>query len=635
MINITFPDGSLKQFPLNITGLEIAQSISKSLANDAFLLEVNSELKDLSHKIEADCSVRILTIKDPKCLETIRHDAAHILAQSVKELFEDVQVTIGPAIENGFYYDFATSRSFSTGDIVKIEAKMYEVVLRNDKITRYTMQRDEAVEFFKQQGEKYKAEIISSIPEHEEITLYKQGNFTDLCRGPHGPSTGFIKHFKLMKVAGAYWRGDSNNEMLQRVYGVAFATKQELDDHLHMLEEAEKRDHRKIGKELELFHFQNEAQGVPYWHSKGWSIYCIIQNYIRNKLRKYGYREVNTPQLVDKHLWELSGHWEKFRENMFILENDDRVLCLKPMSCPNHVQIFKQGIKSYRDLPLRMSEFGCCHRNESSGGLHGLMRVRAMTQDDGHIFCTEEQMKGEIISFYNLLKSVYEDFGFTKIQVKLSDRPDVRAGSDSIWDTSENALKEALEFANLEYTINKGEGAFYGPKLEFCLKDAIGRDWQCGTLQVDFIMPERLDASYIDQDNNKKRPIMLHRAILGSLERFIGILIEEYTGKMPLWLAPTQVAIVNITNKEDDYAKNLYNKFLSNNIRAELDISNQKVQYKIRHFSTQKVPLICVVGAKEMQENNVCIRYLGNNDQKTMLVDDFINFVLQENKKYI
>lgn len=635
MINISFPDGSVKQFEKNITAFEIAVVISTSLAKAAMIAEINGELKDLSTKIDNDCRLRILTAKDPECLEVIRHDAAHLTAEAVKELFPETQVTIGPAIENGYYYDFARDKPFTTDDLAVIEAKMHELAKKNEKVTRELWDREKAVEFFKSIGEHYKAEIIASIPSNEPISLYRQGNFIDLCRGPHAPSTGFVKHFKLMKVAGAYWRGDSRNEVLQRIYGTAWATKEQLESYLFMLEEAEKRDHRKLGKELDLFHFQEEAQGMVFWHDKGWSVYNTIEQYIRRKIRKNGYIEVKTPVLVDKSLWELSGHWEKFRDDMFALETDDKTLALKPMNCPCHVQIFKQGIKSYRDLPLRMSEFGLCHRNEASGALHGLMRVRSLVQDDAHIFCAEEQITDETVSFCKLLTEVYKDFGFTDIKVKFSDRPEVRAGSSETWDKAENALKEAVEKAGYSYTLNPGEGAFYGPKLEFVLTDAIGRQWQCGTLQMDFVLPERLDASYVAASGEKKRPVMLHRAILGSLERFIGILIEEYAGRFPLWLAPVQVAIATITSDLNDYALEVQKALIESGVRVDINISPDKINYKIREFSNQKVPMIAVIGKQEKENKQVTIRRLGTTEQEVLSIEQLIEYIREENSKYI
>ncbi|WP_316354149.1 threonine--tRNA ligase [Candidatus Trichorickettsia mobilis] len=634
MINIELPDKTKMQFELGITGFDIASKISSSLAKEALVIEVNGELKDLSLPINVDASIRILTAKDQECLEVLRHDAAHILAEAAKELFQDIQVTIGPAIENGFYYDFATTKPFTPEDMTALEKKMHEIVKRNEKITREVWNRDDAIKFFREQKEPYKAEIIESIAVDQQITIYKQGNFVDICRGPHSPSTGKVKHFKLMKIAGAYWRGDSKNQMLQRIYGTAWATASQLDDYLNMLEEAEKRDHRKVGRELDLFHFQDEAQGMPFWHDKGWSIYRTIEQYIRTKIRKAGYIEVKTPVLLDKSLWEASGHWEKFRENMFALEADEKILALKPMNCPCHVQIFKQGTKSYRDLPLRMAEFGLCHRNEASGGLHGLMRVRSMVQDDAHIFCTNDQIISETVNFCKLLQEVYSDFGFNVVNVKFSDRPALRAGADEVWDQAESALQKAVVAAGLEYTLNPGDGAFYGPKLEFHLRDAIGRDWQCGTLQVDFVLPERLDAIYIAAGGEKKRPVMLHRAILGSLERFIGILIEEYVGKFPLWLAPTQVAVLTITNDSDEYAAQVNKLLVENGVRSELDISAEKVNYKVRNFSSKKVPLIAVVGKQEVLDGTITLRTLGSSEQKVMSVMDLIQFVLLENNKY-
>lgn len=628
MIKLTFPDSSVREFESGTTGAQIAANISSSLSKDALAIVINGEAKDLSIPITTDSTIKILTAKDPESLEIIRHDAAHIIAEAVKELYPDVQVTIGPAIENGFYYDFVRDVPFSTDDLAAIEAKMLEISKRDEQITREVWNRDDAIEFFKGIGEFYKAEIIESIPAGEEVSLYRQGNFIDLCRGPHAPSTKHVKHFKLMKVAGAYWRGDSNNAMLQRIYGTAWATKEQLDQYLFMLEEAEKRDHRKLGKELSLFHIQEEAQGMVFWHPNGWSIYRTIEAYIRKKILKHGYVEVKTPIVVDKSLWEASGHWEKFRENMFAFSNDEQIMALKPMNCPCHVQIFNQGTKSYRDLPIRMAEFGCCHRNESSGGLHGLMRVRGFVQDDAHIFCSEDQITSETVAFCELLLEVYRDFGFDTVEVKFSDRPAVRAGSDETWDKAENALKEAVAEAGLEYSLNPGDGAFYGPKLEFYLQDAIGRKWQCGTLQVDFVLPERLGASYVDRDGERKRPVMLHRAIIGTFERFMGILIEQYAGKFPLWLAPVQVALITVTNELDSYSKEIFDKLKDAGVRAELDTSSEKINYKIRYFSTQKVPLIAVIGKKEFEDGTLTIRTLGSDEQKTMKVDELIEVVM-------
>lgn len=640
MINITFPDGSARQYESGVTGLQIADSISKSLAKKAMVVGVDNELWDLDRPITKDSKVRIVTPDEHECLEIIRHDAAHILAMAAKELFPDIQVTIGPAIKDGFYYDFAKETPFSTEDLTKLEKKMHEIVKRNVKFEREIWNRDKAVEYFKSIGEFYKAEIIGAIPQDEDVSIYRQGEFMDLCRGPHTPSTAKIKYFKLMKVAGAYWRGNSDNEMLQRVYGTAWATKEQLDNHLMMLEEAEKRDHRKLAKELDLFHFQEEAQGMAFWHKKGWTIYTILQDYIRKKLKIAGYGEVNTPIKVDRKLWEQSGHWEKFRENMFTVEDnkagdEEKTYALKPMNCPCHVQIFKQGTKSYRDLPLRMSEFGSCFRNEPSGALHGLMRVRGFVQDDGHIFCTEEQINSETVQFCDLLTSIYKDFGFDKVKIKFSDRPEVRAGTDTVWDQAETALENAIKEVGIEYEMNPGEGAFYGPKLEFVLTDAIGRDWQCGTIQVDFVLPERLNAEYVAPGGEKKRPVMLHRAIFGSIERFIGILIENYAGKFPLWLAPTQVVVTTITNDFDDYASKIFDQLMQNGIRAEIDLSNEKVNYKIRQHSNQKVPIIAVIGRKEMENGSLALRFHGSNEQKVMSVDELIELINKENIRYV
>lgn len=628
MIKLTFPDNSVREFVSGVTGAEIAAGISSSLSKEALAIVINGEAKDLSIAITSDSTIKILTAKDPESLEIIRHDAAHVIAEAVKELYPDVQVTIGPAIENGFYYDFVRDVPFSTDDLAAIEAKMLEISKRDEKITREVWNRDDAIEFFKGIGEFYKAEIIESIPAGEEVSLYRQGNFIDLCRGPHAPSTRHVKHFKLMKVAGAYWRGDSKNAMLQRIYGTAWASKDQLDQYLFMLEEAEKRDHRKLGKELGLFHIQEEAQGMVFWHPNGWSIYSTIESYIRKKILQHGYVEVKTPIVVDKSLWEASGHWEKFRENMFAFASDDQIMALKPMNCPCHVQIFNQGTKSYRDLPIRMAEFGCCHRNESSGGLHGLMRVRGFVQDDAHIFCSEDQITSETVAFCELLTEVYKDFGFNSVEVKFSDRPAVRAGTDETWDKAENALKEASVEAGLEYSLNPGDGAFYGPKLEFYLQDAIGRKWQCGTLQVDFVLPERLGASYVDRDGERKRPVMLHRVIIGTFERFIGILIEQYAGKFPLWLAPIQVAVITVTNDTDSYANEIFAKLKDAGVRARLDTSSEKINYKIRYFSTQKVPLIAIIGKKELDSRTVTIRTLGSEDQRNMSIEELIGIVI-------
>lgn len=623
-IKISFPDGNIREFDKNITGFEIAKSISISLAKSALAIKVNDELWDLSRNIENDAAIAIITNKSPEALEIIRHDAAHLMAEAVKELFPETQVTIGPAIENGFYYDFARSEPFALEDLEVIEKKMLEISSRDEAIKREVWNRDEAVEFFTKQGEKYKAEIISSIPADQKITLYRQGNFIDLCRGPHLPSTSYVKHFKLMKLAGAYWRGDSKNEMLQRIYGTAWESKESLENYLTMLEEAAKRDHRKIGKELDLFHIQEEAVGSVFWHKNGYVIYRQIENYIRQKLEQHCYQEVKTPQMIDKVLWEKSGHWEKFRQNMFVAESENRTLAIKPMNCPGHIQIFNQHLKSYRDLPLRMAEFGSCHRNEPSGSLHGIMRVRSFVQDDAHIFCEESQINSETIAFCNLLKEVYRDFGFDNIKVKFSTRPEVRAGNDETWDKAENALETAVKAANLEYEISEGEGAFYGPKLEFTLVDAIKREWQCGTLQVDFILPERLDANYIASDGSKKRPVILHRAILGSFERFIGILIENHAGKFPLWLSPLQIVVATITNDFDDYAIQVAQKLTAAGFRVETDLANEKINAKIRQHSLKKIPYILAVGGREKESGSVAVRKFGEEGQKVMQLDEFI-----------
>ena len=632
-INITLPDGAIRNVESGISGFEIAKSISISLSKIALAIRVNGELRDLSHKFEDDCKIEIITPKSGAvALEIIRHDCAHIMAEAVKELYPETQVTIGPAIDNGFYYDFARKTPFTSEDLEKIEAKMREIVKRDEKLIREEWERDDAVKFFEKSGEKYKAEIISSIPAEQKISLYRQGNFIDLCRGPHAPSTSHVKYFKLMKVAGAYWRGDSKNEMLQRIYGTAWESEESLKNYLHVLEEAEKRDHRKIGRQLDLFHIQEEATGSVFWHHKGYIIYREIENYIRQKIEQNGYVEVKTPQLIDKVLWEKSGHWEKFHDNMFVAESENRLLAVKPMNCPGHVQIFNQDLKSYRQLPLRMAEFGSCHRNESSGSLHGIMRVRAFTQDDAHIFCEEHQINDETLAFCELLKEVYRDFGFEDILVKFSTRPANRAGLDEVWDKAEKALEQAVNHAGLEYKLNPGEGAFYGPKLEFTLVDALKREWQCGTLQVDFVLPERLDVSYVSQDGSKKRPVMLHRAILGSLERFIGILIENYAGKFPLWLAPVQVVIATITNEFDDYAKMVHDKLKSAGIRSQIDLDSQKISYKIREHSLQKVPYIAVIGKVEATNNKVSIRKIGSEQQELFDLNEFEARIISEIK---
>jgi len=630
LIKIIFPDGNVREFDKNITGFEIAKSISISLSKSALAIKVNEELWDLSRAIENDATISIITIKSAEALEIIRHDAAHLMAESVKELFPETQVTIGPSIENGFYYDFARQTPFALEDLEKIEKKMLEISQRDELIKREVWDRNEAVEFFTKRGEKYKAEIISSIPSDQKISLYRQGNFIDLCRGPHLPSTSYVKHFKLMKLAGAYWRGDSKNEMLQRIYGTAWESKESLDGYLKMLEEAAMRDHRKIGKELDLFHIQEEATGSVFWHHKGYIIYRQIENYIREKLEKNGYVEVKTPQMIDKILWEKSGHWEKFRDHMFVSEDGEKTLAIKPMNCPCHVQIFNQELKSYRQLPLRMAEFGSCHRNESSGSLHGIMRVRAFTQDDAHIFCEEDQINGETVAFCQLLKEVYRDFGFNHIHVKFSTRPEVRAGNDETWDKAENALKNAVKAANLNYVLNPGEGAFYGPKLEFTLVDAIGREWQCGTLQVDFILPERLGAEYVGADGTRKHPVILHRAILGTFERFIGILIENCAGKFPLWLAPVQIVVAPITNNFDDYVLQISEKLKAQGFRVEADLAHEKINAKIREHSLKKVPYILAIGAREKESGSVAVRKFGEEGQKVMKFEEFLDMAKRQ-----
>ena len=622
MVAITLPDGSVRNFKGPVTGAELAANIGPGLAKAAMAVRVGDDMLDLSTLFDADTAVSIVTSRDEGALDLLRHDTAHILAEAVLEMFPGVQVTIGPSVENGFYYDFSVETPFIPEDLKKIEERMHEIVERDEAITREVWSRDDAIEYFKKGGQSYKAELISDLPEDEIITVYKQGDFIDLCRGPHLPSTGKIgSHFKLMKLAGAYWRGNSDNEMLQRVYGTAWPDKKQLKQYLHMLEEAEKRDHRRLGREMSLFHLQDVAAGSVFWHPQGWTLYRTIQNYMRARLEAADYVEVNTPQLVDRMLWEDSGHWEKFRENMFIAESEDKMLAIKPMNCPCHVQIFRQGTTSYRDLPLRMAEFGSCHRNEPSGALHGLMRVRAFVQDDAHIFCTEDQITSETKLFCELLLSIYKDFGFDEVIVKFSDRPEVRAGEDVTWDKAEAALKDATNAAGLDWKLNSGEGAFYGPKLEFVLRDTIGRHWQCGTLQVDFVLPERLDANYVGEDGEKHRPVMLHRAILGSFERFIGILIEHYAGKFPLWLAPQQVVIATITGAADDYAVKVKEALDEAGIRAELDLRNEKINYKIREHSHAKVPAMLIVGGREAEEGTVALRRMDGKDQEILALD--------------
>ena len=626
-IRITLPDGSVRAFPGPVTGAELAKAIGPGLAKAAVAIKLDGEAKDLATRIDHDAKVQIVTRSSADALEILRHDAAHVLAEAAKELYPDVQVTFGPATETGFYYDFARDQPFTPEDLAKLEQRMHEIVDRDEPVTREVWERDDAVRFFDGIGEKYKAEWIREIPAEEAISIYRQGKFVDLCTGPHFPSTGKLGHaFKLMKVAGAYWRGDARNQQLQRVYGTAFAEQKELETYLFQLEEAEKRDHRRLGRELDLFHQQEEAVGSVFWHPKGWTLYRIIERHLRHRLEEAGYVEVKTPQLVDRALWEASGHWEKFRQNMFTVKDEDgeRILALKPMNCPGAVQIFNQGLKSYRDLPLRMAEFGSCHRNEPSGALHGIMRVRAFTQDDAHIFCTEEQINAESIAFCDLLRSVYRDFGFEDVTVKFSDRPPVRAGSDEVWDKAERALEDATKAAGLPYTRNPGEGAFYGPKLEFVLRDTIGRDWQCGTLQVDFVLPERLDASYVGEDGGKHRPVMLHRAILGSMERFIGILIEHYAGRFPLWLAPVQAKVLTITGDADAYAHEVAEVAAAAGLRVEADLRNEKINFKVREHSLAKIPALLVVGKREAETRAVAIRRLGGKEQEILALDEAV-----------
>jgi len=632
MPNITLPDGSQRNYDGPVTPATVAADIGPGLAKAALLAVVDGAEWDLSRPIDGDASLSLITAKDTAALALLRHDCAHVMAEAVLELFPETQVTIGPAIENGFYYDFHRDTAFSEDDLAAIEARMHEIVDRDEEIVRSVWTRDEAVDFYKKNNEPFKVELVEAIPADETVTFYRQGDFIDLCRGPHLPSTGKLGHaFKLMKVAGAYWRGDSNRPMLQRIYGTAWATDKDLTAYLTMLEEAEKRDHRKLGRQLGLFHLQEEAAGSVFWHAKGWVLYREIEAYVRRRLDAAGYSEVKTPQLVDRSLWEASGHWEKFGENMFTAQSEDeRTLALKPMNCPCHVQIFRQGIKSYRDLPLRMAEFGSCHRNEPSGALHGIMRVRAFTQDDAHIFCTEDQITDESVKFCALLQSIYADFGFTDVRVKFSDRPDVRAGDDATWDRAEAALTAATEAAGLDTVLNPGEGAFYGPKLEFVLRDAIGRDWQCGTLQVDFVLPDRLDAEYVGDDGNRHRPVMLHRAILGSMERWIGILIEQYAGRMPGWLAPVQLVVAAITDNANGYAEQVAAAAAAAGLRVETDLRNEKISYKVREHSLMKVPYILAVGGREAEAGTVALRRLGSNDQQALAIDAAIALIKQD-----
>ncbi len=608
MTIVRLPDGSERKFEQSVTVMEVAASIGAGLVRAALAGKVNGKLMDMSHRIDADCDLAIITEKDAEGLEVIRHSSAHLLAHAVKELFPEAQVTIGPVIEDGFYYDFSYKRPFTTEDLATIEKRMAEISKRDLKVERKVLERSEAINFFKGQGEHYKAQLIEAIPGDEDVSLYSQGNFTDLCRGPHVPATSKLKVFKLMKVAGAYWRGDSRNEMLQRIYGTAWVRKEDQDAYLHRLEEAEKRDHRRLGKQLDLYHIQEEAPGMVFWHPKGWVIWQQVEQYMREVFRVNGYQEIRTPQVLDKGLWERSGHWENFRENMFTTNSEQRDFAVKPMNCPGHVQVFNQGLKSYRELPLRLAEFGSCHRNEPSGALHGIMRVRAFTQDDAHIFCTEAQIQGEVMQFIDLLQKVYTDFGFKEILVKLSTRPQKRVGSEDQWDKAESALESALNYKKLVWELQPGEGAFYGPKIEFSLKDSIGRVWQCGTLQLDFSMPERLGAEYVAEDNTRQIPVMLHRAILGSLERFIGILIENHAGALPLWLSPVQAVVLNISEGQSDYAREVTNKLKDNDIRAHSDLRNEKITYKIREHSLQKLPYQIIVGDKEVAAEMVAVR---------------------------
>ena len=630
MPTVRLPDGATREFPGPVTIAEIASSIGPGLAKAALAGKVDGQLVDTSFTVSVDCDVAIVTAKDPEGLDVIRHSTAHLLAHAVKELFPEAQVTIGPVIESGFYYDFSYSRSFTPDDLVVIEKRMAEIASRDFAVSREVKARDEAVAYFASIGERYKAEIIGSIPAGEDVSLYRQGDFVDLCRGPHVPSTGRLKVFKLMKVAGAYWRGDSRNEMLQRIYGTAWAAKPDQDAYLHMLEEAEKRDHRKLGRQLELFHVQDDAPGMVFWHPNGWAIWQQIEQYMRRALTASGYREVKTPQVMDRVLWERSGHWENYREHMFTTHSEHRDYAVKPMNCPGHVQIFNHGLKSYRDLPLRLAEFGSCHRNEPSGALHGIMRVRGFTQDDAHIFCREDQVQGEAADFIDLLQRIYADFGFHDILIKLSTRPEKRIGSDEVWDRAEAALGAALDAKGLAWETNPGEGAFYGPKIEFSLKDSIGRVWQCGTLQLDFALPGRLGAEYVDEDNTRKVPVMLHRAILGSLERFIGILIENHAGALPVWLAPVQVVVLNISAAQAAYTEQVVRTLRAAGLRVEGDLRNEKITFKIREHSLMKLPYQLVIGDKEVAAEQVAVRVRGGQDLGQMPVDEFIRRLRSE-----
>jgi len=631
---ITLPDGNNLKFPDKVTGLEVAEKISMSLAKQAMVISVDGDLKDLDFQIENDCSIKIFTSKNPEGLETIRHDTAHILAMAVQELFPGTQVTIGPVIENGFYYDFARKETFTEDDLEKIENKMKEIVDRNEITRREVWERNKAISHFKEKGEAYKAELIQAIPETEDVSIYFHGDWHDLCRGPHLSSTGKIgKFFKLTKVSGAYWRGDSNNEMLQRIYGTSWATQKDLDEYLKRIEEAEKRDHRKLGKEMDLFHFREESPGSVFWHEKGWALFQKLINYMRSRQNAAGYKEVNTPEILDRLLWEKSGHWEKYGENMYTSETpDEKVFAIKPMNCPGHIQVFNQGLKSYRDLPLRITEFGKVHRYEPSGALHGLLRVRAFTQDDAHIFCSEDQITSECLNVTNLILDIYKDLGFENVILKYADRPDIRVGDDEVWNKAEASLLEAVKASKLEYSINKGEGAFYGPKIEFVLRDAIGRDWQCGTLQVDLNLPGRLDASYVDNDGTKKVPVMLHRALFGSLERFIGILIEHYAGKFPFWISPLQTVVIPISEEFDEYAIEVSKKIKQAGISSNVDLKKHNLNYKIRDHSLAKIPLLLICGKKEVDSNSVTIRRLDSNKQENMDLNLFLKTFSALNK---
>ena len=632
MVSIKLSDGSIKKFSGSIKGDELAKSISSSLFKSAIGISINGQLNDLNFEINKDCEAQIITKESELGIEILRHDAAHVMAEAVKTIYPDVQITIGPPIENGFYYDFSKKTPFTPEDLIKIEKKMLEIINKNEPFKKEVWSRKKAINYFKEQGEIYKTEIIKDIPNKDEISIYKQGKFLDLCKGPHSPSTGKIgKFFKLIKLAGAYWRGDSNNEMLQRIYGTAWTTKKDLDNYLQILEEADKRDHRKLGRDMNLFHFQEESPGSIFWHNKGWDVFMRLKNYLRKKQLEAGYEEINTPDMLDRSMWEKSGHWEKFKENMFTINTEDkRVFALKPMNCPGCIQVFNQGIKSYKDLPIKIAEFGKVHRYEPSGAVHGMMRARSFTQDDAHIFCTENQITHECIKVTNLILKIYKDFGFSNIKINYADRPEKRVGEDKIWDKSEKALLKAVKESGVEYTINKGEGAFYGPKIEFVLKDAINREWQCGTVQVDFNLPERLNANYINEKGKKQKPVLIHRALFGSLERFLGILIEHYNGKFPFWLAPTQVTICTITEKFNNFGKEVYKKLSELGIKVEFDSRNEKINYKIREHSHKKVPIILIIGEKEKKENSVTIRELSVENQSFLKLDKAIDYIKQK-----